>query len=104
MHVMNNIRLLKKGSLNFCRIENVLSSIVSVCDILCHIVLGAVGSTCFTKPSSLTEFLFFKHTLLLLVRVLSFFWGWGRGWGCGKSRTCFPSFSIKSVRRVFSWS
>ena len=34
-----------------------------------HIVLGAMGYTCITKPSSFTEFLFFKHTLLL-VRVL----------------------------------
>lgn len=39
------------GSQNFYRIQNTLSSIVLVCDILCCTVMGAMGNHTFYKTT-----------------------------------------------------
>jgi len=52
--------------------QNILPSIVSVCVIFCHLVLGAMEFHTFYKTIYFHQvFLFFKHALHILVGVSS---------------------------------
>jgi len=99
-YIFNFKKTVKIGSPNSKRMKNILSSIVSVCVIIYHIVLGALESHTFYKT------IYFHQVFYIFQAHFAY--------SCGcfislKGRremqeNVFFAFNIKSVWRVFGWS